>query len=161
MRKLLIVGDFSSDSPSDVNSFLSQHFHTQLCTSSGKIVKSMLKLFGPDMVIMDIDGFDISHEEIFEAISEYNPQLPVLTYGKELKKQMFISYYYSGQFKNIEQASRELIIRGMFASAVYSMTVSPFISMLHKPPAVSDPSFLQLSSTSEFFLVVSSTPTQT
>ena len=113
MRKLLIVGDFSSDSPSDVNSFLSQHFHTQLCTSSGKIVKSMLKLFGPDMVIMDIDGFDISHEEIFEAISEYNPQLPVLTYGKELKKQMFISYYYSGQFKNIEQASRELIIRGI------------------------------------------------
>ena len=26
MRKILIVGDFSSDSPSDVNTFLSQHF---------------------------------------------------------------------------------------------------------------------------------------
>ena len=129
MRKLLIVGDFSSDSPSDVNSFLSQHFHTQLCTSSGKIVKSMLKLFGPDMVIMDIDNFDITHEDIFETIAEYNPELPVITYGKELKKQMFISYYYTGQFKNIEQASRELIIRavckefGMNADAILNAVV--------------------------------------
>ena len=58
MRKILIVGDFSTDSPSDVNSFLAQHFHTQLCTSSAKIVKSMLKLYTPDLVLMDIDDFE-------------------------------------------------------------------------------------------------------
>jgi CheY-like chemotaxis protein len=89
----------------------------------------MLKLFGPDMVIMDIDNFDITHEDIFETIAEYNPELPVITYGKELKKQMFISYYYTGQFKNIEQASRELIIRavckefGMNADAILNAVV--------------------------------------
>ena len=54
MRKILIVGDFSSDT-SDVNSFLEQHFHTQLCTDSGKIVKSMLKMYAPELVLMDID----------------------------------------------------------------------------------------------------------
>ena len=110
MRKILIVGDFSNESPSDVNSFLAQHFHTQLCTSSAKIVKSMLKLYAPDLVLMDIDDFVISQEDIFETIREYNEQLPVLTFGRELKKQMFISYYYSGQCKHITNPGREEII---------------------------------------------------
>ena len=86
MRKILIVGDFSSDT-SDVNSFLEQHFHTQLCTDSGKIVKSMLKMYAPELVLMDIDGFENLQEEVFEAIKEYNPDLPVITYGREKKKQ--------------------------------------------------------------------------
>ncbi|SHI96304.1 response regulator [Pseudobutyrivibrio xylanivorans] len=110
MRKILIVGDFSSDT-SDVNSFLEQHFHTQLCTDSGKIVKSMLKMYAPELVLMDIDGFENVHEEVFEAIKEYNPDLPVITYGREKKKQLFISYYYSGQCKHIAQPTRETIIR--------------------------------------------------
>jgi CheY-like chemotaxis protein len=110
MRKILIVGDFSSDT-SDVNSFLEQHFHTQLCTDSGKIVKSMLKMYAPELVLMDIDGFENIHEEVFEAIKEYNPDLPVITYGREKKKQMFISYYYSGQCRHIAQPTRETIIR--------------------------------------------------
>ena len=111
MRKILIVGDFSNESPSDVNSFLAQHFHTQLCTSSAKIVKSMLKLYAPDLVLMDIDDFETHQEDIFEAIREYNDQLPVITFGRELKKQMFISYYYSGQCKHIQQPGREEIIK--------------------------------------------------
>ena len=124
MRKILIVGDFSNDSPSDVNSFLAQHFHTQLCTSSAKIVRSMLKLYTPDLVLMDIDGFEVNQAEIYETIQEYNEELPVITFGRELKKQMFISYYYSGQCKHIPQASRDIIIMaickefGMSADAI-------------------------------------------
>lgn len=110
MRKILIVGDFSADSPSDVNTFLAQHFHTQLCTSSAKIVKSMLKLYNPDLVLMDIDDFQINQEDIYEAIREYSEELPVISFGRELKKQMFISFYYTGQFKHIPQPSREIII---------------------------------------------------
>ena len=111
MRKILIVGDFSADSTSDVNSFLAQHFHTQLCTNSAKIVRRMLKLYTPDLVLMDIDSFESVHAEIFEAIQEYNEELPVITMGKEIKKQMFISYYYSGQCKHIPQPSKEVIIK--------------------------------------------------
>jgi CheY-like chemotaxis protein len=110
MRKILIVGDFSNDT-SDANTFLEQHFHTQLCTNSGKIVKSMLKLYVPDMVLMDIDDFDVSHEEVYQVIQEYDPELPVITYGKEKNKQMFISYYYSGQCRHIPQLTREILIR--------------------------------------------------
>ncbi len=109
MRKILIVGDFTDDR-SNVNSFLEQHFHTQLCTSSAKIVKSMLKLYVPDLVLMDIDNFEVVHAEVFEAIQEYDPELPVITYGREMKKQMFISFYYSGQCKHIPQPTRETVI---------------------------------------------------
>ena len=110
MRKILIVGDFSSDT-SDVNSYLEKHFHTQLCTSSGKIVKSMLKMYGPELVLMDIDGFENLEEEVFQAIQDYNPDLPVITYGREKKKQLFISYYYSGQCRHVPQPTREVLIR--------------------------------------------------
>lgn len=113
MRKILIVGDFTNDT-SDVNSYLSQHFHTQLCTNSGKIVKSMLKLYTPDLVLMDIESFEITtHGDIYEVIQEYSDELPVLTYGPEKKKQMFISYYYTGQCKHIQQADRESLIRAI------------------------------------------------
>ncbi|MCR5196655.1 MAG: response regulator [Pseudobutyrivibrio sp.] len=110
MRKILIVGDFTNEA-SEVNSYLSSNFHTQLCTNSAKIVKSMLKLYIPDMVLMDIDSFDHLHADVFETIQEYDPHLPVLTYGREKKKQLFISYYYTGQCKHIAQPNRETIIR--------------------------------------------------
>lgn len=110
MRKILIVGDFSNET-SDVNSFLAQHFHTQLCTNSAKIVRSMLKLYVPDLVLMDIDDFETIHEDIYEAIKEYKPDLPVITYGRDKKKQLFISYYYSGQCRHVLQPTREIIIR--------------------------------------------------
>ncbi len=109
MRKILIVGDFSNEK-SEANNFLAQHFHTQLCTNNAKIVKSMLKLYSPDLVLMDIDSFESINVDIFETIKEYNPELPVITYGRELKKQMFISYYYSGQCKHLPQVNREIII---------------------------------------------------
>ena len=110
MRKILIVGDFSNDT-SDVNSYLEKHFHTQLCTNSGKIVKSMLKMYAPELVLMDIDDFENVQEEVFQAIQDYNPDLPVITYGREKKKQMFISYYYSGQCRHVPQPTREVLIR--------------------------------------------------
>ncbi len=112
MRKILIVGDFNMET-SDMNTFLAQNFDTQLCTNNGKIVKSILKMYGPDLVLMNIDNFDVTSSEVFDAIQEYNEQLPVITYGKETKKQQFISYYYTGQCKHIPQASKELIIKAI------------------------------------------------
>ncbi|MCR5416167.1 MAG: response regulator [Pseudobutyrivibrio sp.] len=123
MRKILIVGDFSNET-TDTNTFLAQNFDTQLCTNNGKIVKSILKMYGPDLVLMDIDGFDMSHEDVFAAIKDFNEMLPVITYGKETKKQQFIEYYYSGQCKHLPQGNKDTIIKaichefGMNADAI-------------------------------------------
>ena len=125
MRKILIVCDFTNDT-SDVNSFLSQHFHTQLCTNSAKIVKSMLKLYTPDLVLMDLDCFNNTHAEIFEVIQEYSDEIPVITYGREKNKQMFISYYYTGQCKHIPQADRESLIRAICKE--FSMSADPILN---------------------------------
>ncbi len=128
MRKILIVGDFTNEA-SEVNSYLSQNFHTQLCTNSAKIVKSMLKLYNPDLILMDIDGFERLQADIYETIQEYDSHIPVITYGREKKKQLFISYYYSGQCKHISQPTREVIIReickefNMNADAILNVVV--------------------------------------
>lgn len=100
MRKILIVGDFNEEML-EMNSYLSQHFDTQLCTDSNKTIKSMLKVYGPDIVLMNIDNFGLMHNEIFISISEYDINLPMLTYGMEKNKTQFISFYYSGQCKHV------------------------------------------------------------
>lgn len=112
MRKILIIGEFN-DSTSDMNSFIEDHFDTQLCTDNSKIVKSMLKMYSPELILMNIDKFDELHETIFLAIQSYNSQIPVITVGNALQRQKFISYYYSGQCKNIEEPTRENIIRAL------------------------------------------------
>lgn len=112
MRKILIVGDFNDDT-SELNAFLALHFDTQLCTDNAKIVKSMLKMYTPDIVLINIENFDVMHNEIFMAIEEYNAQLPVITYGSETKKQNFISFYYSGQCKHVRDLGRDAIIKAL------------------------------------------------
>ena len=112
MRKILIVGDFN-DETSDMNSFLAQNFDTQLCTDNAKIVKSMLKMYTPDLILMNIENFDLMHNELFMAIAEYDDTIPIITYGSEKKKQQFISFYYSGQCKNIEHPSKEAIVKAI------------------------------------------------
>lgn len=128
MRKILIVGDFNMET-SDMNTFLAQNFDTQLCTDNGKIVKSILKMYAPDLVLMNIDNFDLTHTDVFTAIQEYNEMIPVITYGKETKKQQFISFYYTGQCKHLAQTSKEAIIKaichefGMNADAILNGVV--------------------------------------
>jgi CheY-like chemotaxis protein len=73
----------------------------------------MLKLYTPDLVLMDIADFEMTHEELYEIIQEYSDELPVITYGPERNKQMFISFYYTGQCKHIPQADRETLIRAI------------------------------------------------
>lgn len=114
MRKILIVGDFTEEtSDVDLTSFLSQHFDTQMCTDSAKIVKSMLKLYTPDLVLMNIENFDLMHNEIFMVIEDYSSSLPVITYGNEKQKTKFISFYYSGQCKHTISATKENIIKAI------------------------------------------------
>ena len=100
MRKILIVGEFN-DETAEMNSFLAQNFDTQLCTDNGKIVESMLRIYAPDVVVINIDSFEVMHNEIFLAIAEYDSTLPVFTFGNEKNKQHFISFYYSGQCKHV------------------------------------------------------------
>lgn len=125
MRKILIVGDFSSDT-SDVNSFLEQHFHTQLCTDSGKIVKSMLKMYAPDLVLMDIDGFENLHEEVFEAIKEYNPDLPVITYGRDDPLSQKIVFTYSSVLKPLTNVIFDVFLSLLFVIFIISTTIMLF-----------------------------------
>lgn len=114
MRKILIIGDFTEEtSDVDLTSFLAQHFDIQMCTDSAKIIKSMLKLYTPDLVLMNIENFDLMHNQIFMVIEEYSSSLPVITYGNEKQKTKFISFYYSGQCKHTVSATKESIIKAI------------------------------------------------
>ncbi len=100
MKKVLIVGEFH-DGIAKLNEYLSKNFDTQLCTDNERILKSMLQMYNPDLVLMDIEGLDKIDEIFFKAIFAYSMTIPLITYGPEINKSFFSGYYYSGQARHV------------------------------------------------------------
>lgn len=100
MEKLIIIGEFN-DSLAEMNGLMSNGFTTQLCSPSEKIVASMLKMFEPDYILMDIEGFKAEHMPVFETIIAYSPVIPVVTYGTQVQKDAFSEYFKLEQFRHI------------------------------------------------------------
>ena len=112
MNKILIVGEFNQGT-SSMKDFLSMYFDAQLCTLNGKILKSMLKMYQPQLVLMGIDDFGPEQQEIFEAIDEYSDKLPIITYGDAAKTDLFNEFYVSGQCSHVSELTEEDLIRAI------------------------------------------------
>lgn len=100
MRKILFVTEFD-EKTAEFNSFLSNNFATQLCSDTPRSVRSMLKVFAPDLILLNVDSLGNTEVGIYEAIKEYSETIPVITYGSEVIKQKFSIFYRGFQFKHI------------------------------------------------------------
>lgn len=101
MRRVLIVGEFGYEL-AEMNTYLSAHFDTQLCADNSKSVKAILQMYEPDLILMDVTSFEITHNDIYLEIEKYNNNIPVVTYGFDDKKDQFISFYRGGQFVHVK-----------------------------------------------------------
>ncbi len=100
MRKILFVTEFDENT-AEFNSFLSTNFATQLCSDTPRSVRSMLKVFAPDLILLNVDSFGPPEIGIYEAIREYSETVPVISYGSEVTKQKFSIFYRGIQFKHV------------------------------------------------------------
>ena len=100
MKKILLIGKLNNI-VKEMNKFLSQYFHVQLCSENANVLKGMLKIVNPDLVLISLIGaYDID-TSIFFMLSDQYAQIPVLTIGTKEESSNFFKYYEESQFENL------------------------------------------------------------
>lgn len=100
MKKILLIGKLN-DIVKNVNVYLSEYFHVQLCSEKENIVEGMLKVVNPDLVLISLVGaYDID-SSIFYLLSTAYADTPVITIGTQEECSFFTKYYEETQFENL------------------------------------------------------------
>ena len=109
MKKILLIGKLNNVMK-EMNKFLAQFFHVQLCSENAGVLKGMLKIINPDLVLVSLIGaYDID-TSIFFMLSDQYTQIPVLTIGTKEESSTFFKYYEDGQFENLIRPVENTVI---------------------------------------------------
>ena len=100
MKKVLVIAKFDEITKA-IQENLATEFQVQLCTINVETVNGMIKVFEPDIVLAILAGFDKSKARIFFEISQHFKDLPVISIGNDVEKNMFLQFYSNPQFTNI------------------------------------------------------------
>ena len=63
MNKILFIGRFN-ETTKRIHGELSQGFQIQLCSDNVAIATSMLGMYGPDLVLLNLEGMGEHHVEL-------------------------------------------------------------------------------------------------
>ena len=69
MKKVLFVGHFSEQTK-QMQKELAQFVKIQLCSDNVTIAESMMSIYEPDLVLVNVEGFTDSHLEFFQVLAE-------------------------------------------------------------------------------------------
>lgn len=109
MKKILLIGKLNNV-VKEMNQFLSQFFHVQLCSENAGVLEGMLKIVKPDLVLISLIGaYDID-TSIFFMLSDQYAQTPVLTIGTKEESSTFFKYYENSQFENLIRPVENTVI---------------------------------------------------
>lgn len=101
MKKILLFGKFN-EMAKNLNEFLADKFHVQLCSENLEVARGILKIARPDLVVVSLIGlYDDVDGGIFYLLQEKYPEIPVLTIGTESECATYLKYYESEQFINL------------------------------------------------------------
>ncbi len=109
MKKILLIGKFNNV-VNEMNAFLAQFFHVQLCSENAGVLEGMLKIVNPDLVLISLIGaYDID-TSMFFLLSDQYEEIPVLTIGTLEESSKFFKYYEGAQFENLIRPVENTII---------------------------------------------------
>ena len=82
MKKVLFVGHFN-DQTKQIQKELSKFVSIQLCSDNVTIAESMMGIYEPDLVLVNVEGFTDGHLEFFQILAEKYVMTPVVIIGSE------------------------------------------------------------------------------
>ena len=82
MKKVLFVGHFSEQTK-QMQKELAQFVKIQLCSDNVTIAESMMSIYEPDLVLVNVEGFTDSHLEFFQVLAEKYARVPVILIGSQ------------------------------------------------------------------------------
>ncbi len=100
MKKILLIGKMN-DIVKDINLYLSEYFHVQLCSVNTSVLEGMLKVVKPDLVLISLVGAYDVDSSIFYLLSKDYADTPVLTVGTKEECSYFTKFYEETQFENL------------------------------------------------------------
>lgn len=92
MNKILFIGRFN-ETTKRIHGELSESFQIQLCSDNVAIATRMLGMYGPDLVLLNLEGLSENHVELFRELSSGEDEIPVITIGSETEKAPFADFY--------------------------------------------------------------------
>lgn len=114
MSKVLFVAKFNKTTQ-NLQKFLSESIAIQLCSDNDAIAATMVNMYAPDLVLLNLEDFGEEHEKIFEDMLQNHSDIPVVTVGTEKERDKFARFYQSDQFHNVERpADGETVFKTIF-----------------------------------------------
>lgn len=111
MKRVMLIGRFNTIFH-DINNELNQHFNVQVCVDNLEMVKGMLKLNGPDLVILSLIGMDQAGGQIMSELKFNYARTPVICIGTESEQSRFTEYIRTARFRVLTRpVSNEQIVK--------------------------------------------------
>jgi CheY-like chemotaxis protein len=100
MKTIVMIGK-ADELTKGVDDLLHRYFRVQLCTEDPRHALGMVKVVSPDMVVINLAGFNGLDHAVFARLQQEFTNIPVLTLGTVEEYRLFEQYYRSGQFRNL------------------------------------------------------------
>lgn len=97
MEKVLLVGELNQ-TVSNLNNYLLDYYHTQVCVDNTEIVKGMVKVSKPNIIIICLFGVEEVDKRMFDFFQNDIPDVPVLLIGTGEECKFYKNYYKEEQF---------------------------------------------------------------
>ena len=92
MSKILFIGRFN-ETTKRIHGELSESFQMQLCSDNVAIATSMLGMYGPDLVLLNLEGLGGGHKALFQELISRKEEIPVISIGTEAERELFREFY--------------------------------------------------------------------
>lgn len=113
MKRVLLIANFN-ETAKNINEALLPCFQVQLCSVNAQAIRSMIKMYNPDLILISLMAFDEADGGIFSTIQSCNQETPVITVGSELEYSRLKRFTKLSDFKNlIRPINNQTIIQEM------------------------------------------------
>ncbi|MBQ6887723.1 MAG: response regulator [Lachnospiraceae bacterium] len=97
MKKVLLIGELNQ-TVSNLNNYLLDYYHTQICADNTEIVKGMVKVSKPNIIIICLVGVGEVDKKMLDFFKNEIPTVPVLLVGTGDECKYYQNYFEEEQF---------------------------------------------------------------
>ena len=97
MKKVLLIGELNQ-TVSNLNNYLLDYYHTQVCADNTEIVKGMVKVSKPDIIVICLVGVGEVDKRMLDFFQKEIPSVPVLLIGTGEECKFYQNYFEEEQF---------------------------------------------------------------
>lgn len=106
MKTIVLIGKMN-EQLTEAHTFLRGFFRVQLCAEGPQKALAMIKVVGPELIVMSLAGFTVADQVLFAGLRDEFSHIPVLTLGAVDERMMFGAFYAGGQFENLSRPAED------------------------------------------------------